>query len=651
MYIEPPHGNIAVDSRIKVISRVIIAVMLILAVRLLYLQVFQGSDYRTRAENNRIRIIQTRTPRGIIYDRSNIPMATNRRVFSIFFDAYGESEKDKKDSYDHLVRLLLDRSPEYADELTKKADKFQKYRPRKVAEDVDFDVVSAVREQSVDLPGVYVRDEFIRYYPLGAGTAHLLGYLRAITIDELQLPKYQDYESNDVIGKNGVEQVYEQDLRGIAGGWMIEVDARGRKRRDVGQVPSIPGNNLVLNIDAHLQKKAYDLLQGKRGTIVAMDPNTGGILAMVSEPSYDSNMLSGYMTANQWARISNDPGHPMQNRAIMGSYPPGSVFKLMTAIAGLEHQKINPNTTFNCPGYYRMGKWVFKCSHVHGNVNLNRAIAMSCNIYFYRTAQLVGIDTLLQLAERFGIGQNTGIDLLNERSGFLPTRAWKKKYRKEGWYPGDTVQLGIGQGFLLVTPLQICNMISTIANGGTVHRPFIVKQVEDGSGRIIRKYNPVIVSDIGASQETMELVHKGMWSVVNAGGTATMAHLPDVAVAGKTGTAQSGTGGRDHAWFCGYAPYEKPEITVMAMVEEGGFGGVAAAPLAREMFRTYFNMKKGIVEPLVPSPKPKRESTLQTDTTQQEGTLSLDTSTTMAGRVADDGTGHQNQRTEQDIQE
>jgi penicillin-binding protein 2 len=651
MYIEPPHGNIAVDYRIKILGRIMLVVLLILAVRLFYLQVFQGSDYRTRAESNRIRIIRTRTPRGIIYDRQNFPLATNRRVFSIFFDAYGESEKDKKDSYDRLVRILLDRSPEYADELTKKADKYQKYRPRKVAEDVDFDVVAAVREQSVDLPGVYVRDEFIRYYPLGSGTAHLMGYLRAISIDELQLPKYQDYELSDVIGRNGIEQVYEQDLRGLAGGWMIEVDARGRKRRDVGQLPSVPGNNLVMNIDAHLQKKAYDLLQGKRGTIVAMDPNNGAVLAMVSEPSYDSNMLSGYMTANQWARIANDPGHPMQNRAIMGTYPPGSVFKLLTAIAGLEQKKITPNTTFSCPGYFRMGKWVFKCSHTHGTLNLNRGIAMSCNVYFYHTAQLVGIDSLLALAERFNIGKDTGVDLLNERSGFLPTRAWKKKFRKEGWYPGDTVQLGIGQGFLLVTPLQICNMVSTIANGGTVYRPFIVKQVEDGSGRILRRYNPVVLNQIGATPETMDIVHKGMWSVVNAGGTATLAHLPDVAVAGKTGTAQSGTGGKDHAWFCGYAPYEKPEITVMAMVEEGGFGGVAAAPLAREMFRTYFNMKKGIVEPLVPSPRPRRESTLVTDSTQQEGAMSLDTSTTMTEKAAENGTGNQNSGVNENVLE
>ena len=627
MYFNSPNSSYDIDDRLKLIGRVVLCVLVVLVFRLAWLQIIQGTDLRSMAENNRMRIIKTRTPRGIIYDHNGVPLATNKRVFSIFFDPVGSNEREKQNSYNKLVRILLDHNPNYAEALTKQNTLPDKFQPRKVAEDVSFDVVAAIREESVDLPGVYVKDEFIRYYPLDNGTAHLMGYLRGITVDELQKPQYQDYELSDVVGRNGIEQVYEQNLRGKAGGWVIEVDAHGRKRRDMGMQNAIPGNNLVVNIDYYLQQKAYELLKGKRGTIIALNPNNGAVLAMVSEPSYNSNILSGYITNAEWAKIANDPGHPIENRAIRGAYPPGSVFKLITATAGLEQGKIKPATSFHCTGSYQLGKWVFKCSHVHGTLDLVRAISLSCNVYFYNTARLVGIESLLDLASHFGLGKPTGIDVLNERSGFLPTKEWKKKNRKEGWYPGDTVQLGIGQGFLLVTPLQMVSVVATIANGGNVYRPRIVKQIEDGSGKIIQKMAPVVNERVEIPPDILAVVRKGMWGVVNGYGTAGLARLPDVEVAGKTGTAQSGTGGADHAWFCGYAPFKSPEIVVLAMVEGGGFGGVAAAPLSREMMRTYFDLKKGIIPRPPVSFKPA-ESPLTAMDTIGTVTPTMDVSTT-----------------------
>ena len=636
MYVKSPQSGVSIEERTKILNRIIIGVLVIMLLRLFYLQVITGHEYRSQAENNRLRIIHTRTPRGIVYDQANIPLATNRRVFSVFFDPVGANQKEREQTYQKLVRILLDHNAAFADELSRKGEPVNQLQPRRVAEDVSFETIAALRENSLDLPGVYVKDEFIRYYPLGNGTAHLLGYLRKISIEKLQKPQFQDYEMNDQVGQNGLEELYEKYLRGRSGGWMIEVDAHGRKRRDVGLQPSIPGNNLVLNINYRLQKKAYELLQGKRGTIIAMNPNTGEVLAMVSEPSYDSNLMSGPITQNQWSEILNDPGNPMQNRAIMGSYPPGSVFKLITATAGMETKAVTPKTVFSCTGTYPLGNWVFHCSHVHGSLDLTRAISLSCNIYFYKTAQLVGIQRLLELAHQFCLGRTTGIDLLDERAGFLPSEKWKKKNRREGWFLGDTVQLGIGQGFLLVTPLQMVNLVSTIANGGTVYKPFIVKQIEDGSGKVVKRMNPQILNKMDIPPDILEVLHKGMWGVVNGAGTAGLARLPGFEIAGKTGTAQSGWGGKDHAWFCGYGPYQAPKITVLALVEGGGFGGVAAAPLAREMFRTYDNIQKGIPEPVVNKPVLINKIPLELDTTAKINMLDTQTTT----NKANDTTSH-----------
>ena len=605
MYLDPPNNDVITESRIRWLIRFILLIIAVLVLRLFILQILQGHTYQSLAENNRMRLIRTRTPRGTVYDRNGIPLATNRRVFSIFFDPVGENEKEKEDSFQRLVTLLSQQKNELAEVLGRQASFPEKFKPRKLAEDVDFTTVSAIREQSLDLSGVYVKDEFIRYYPMGNGTAHIMGYLRGITVDELQKPQYEEYDLDDMVGRSGIEQVYEQQLRGTAGGWMIEVDARGRKRRDIGTITAMPGNSLVLNIDARLQQKAYELLGGKRGVIIAIDPNTGGILAMVREPSYNSNIMSGFIKSNEWAQIISDPGKPLENRAIQGTYPPGSVFKLLTALAGLENKKISPNTTFYCPGYYYLGSKAFKCHSKdgHGTLNLVSGITLSCNVYFYHAAQQVGLETMIDLAKQFGIGQPTGIDLLDEQKGYLPTDALLQKMKKEGWYLSETIQEGIGQGTVLATPLQIVNMVATIANGGIRYRPFLVKQIEDGSGKAISRTMPSVLNQIQVSPENFDVVRRGMWGVVNGGGTGGLARLPNIEVAGKTGTAEK-PGEKDLAWFCGYAPFKKPEIVVLAMVEEGGFGGVAAAPLAREMFATYFNAKNPVPTP--PAPKEKK---------------------------------------------
>jgi penicillin-binding protein 2 len=351
-----------------------------------------------------------------------------------------------------------------------------------------------------------------------------------------------------------------------------------------------------------LQKKASELLADKKGTIIAMNPNTGAIMALVSKPDFDPNELTGIVPENVWNKILYDPASPLQNRAISGLYPPGSVFKIITALAALESKAIEPTTTIYCPGAMHLGNWTFKCWKKEGHhaVNLLTAITYSCNVYFYNAALRTGIEPMAALAIEFGLGAPTGIDLIGEQRGLVPTRVLKKKILKEDWFPGDTAQTGIGQGLLEVTPIQMLNVVCTVANGGTVYRPYLVDAIETNDGKIIRRFTPQRVRQISVLLEDIQLIQKGMWGVVNApGGTGGLARLPNIELCGKTGTAEN-PHGRTHAWFCGYGPFQKPELAVIVMVEEGGFGGTTAAPLARQLFETYFSSE----------PQPQKVTTL-----------------------------------------
>jgi penicillin-binding protein 2 len=575
-------------KRYRIVIGLVLFFLFLLLLRAFQLQIWHGKEYQLRSENNRVKLIKTGAARGIIFDRNGEPLATNRRVFSVFVDATGIDEQ----RVHHSILLLAKIINVHPDSLTAQLFTARNRlirKPQKVAEDVDFPIITAIREQALELPGVYVKDEFRRYYVENNLAPHVLGYLGKINEDESSMPEYEQYELDEYIGKMGLEKVYEPILHGTSGGWAIEVDVYGNKRRELGTVESIAGNSLVLNLDERLQRKANELLADKKGTIIAMNPNTGAILALVSKPDFDPNRI---VSTEIWNKIYYDPNSPLQNRAIKGLYPPGSVFKIITALAALEKNAIDPTTRFYCSGKMQLGNWTFNCwkKEGHHSVDLVTAITYSCNVYFYNTALKTDIEPMEQMAYAFGLGTPTGIDLLGEQKGLVPSRALKKKLLHDRWYPGDTAQTGIGQGLLLVTPLQMLNVVCTVANGGTVYKPYLVNAIETNDGNIVQQFTPEKISQLPVSEENLQLIQKGMWGVVNApGGTGGLARLSKVELAGKTGTAQIIPHGKTHAWFCGYGPFANPEIAIIVMVEEGGFGGTTAAPLARQLFESYFN--------------------------------------------------------------
>jgi penicillin-binding protein 2 len=595
-------------KRYRFIIGLVLFFIFLLLLRVFQLQIWHGKDYQLRSENNRVKLIKTGAARGIIFDRKGEPLATNRRVFSVFVDATGMDEQRIHHSIILLAKILNVHPDSLTAQLFTARNRLIR-KPQKVAEDVEFPIITAIREQALDLPGVYVKDEFRRYYIENNLASHVLGYLGKISSDDLDAPEYEQYDIDEYIGKSGLEKVYEPILHGTSGGWAIEVDVYGNKRRELGTVESIAGNSLVLNLDEKLQKKANELLTGKKGTIIAMNPNTGAILAMISKPDFDPNQLTGIVPTYVWNNIYFDPNSPLQNRAIKGLYPPGSVFKIITALAALEKKAIEPTTRFYCPGEIHLGNWTFKCwkKEGHHSVDLVTAITYSCNVYFYNTALKTDIEPMEQMAYEFGLGSPTGIDLLDEKGGLVPSRALKRKLLKDRWYPGDTAQTGIGQGLLLVTPLQMLNVVCSVANGGTVYKPYLVQAVETNDGKVLQQFPPQPVRQLPVSPEYIQVIRKGMWGVINApGGTGGLARLPKIELAGKTGTAEN-PHGRTHAWFCGYGPFEKPEIAIIVMVEEGGFGGTTAAPLAKQLFDSYFNPEPE--QKPIPQQKPSPQKT------------------------------------------
>jgi penicillin-binding protein 2 len=421
----------------------------------------------------------------------------------------------------------------------------------------------------------------------------------------------------DLIGKYGVEQKWEPFLKGIDGGRQVEVDALGREIKVMRRVESHPGNNAFLTIDLDLQMTCENLLRGKEGVIVAMNPQNGKILAMASHPPFDPSLFAGGINRDDWENLIQNPFHPLQNRAIQGQYAPGSTFKIITAAAGLQEGVISPQETLFCGGSYRFGNRTYRCwkKGGHGHVKLHRALVESCDVFFYQVGQRLGIDTLARYARGFGLGKQTGISLNDEKPGLIPTSAWKKKAYGEAWYGGETLSCAIGQGFILVTPLQLVNVISAIANRGILYRPQIVERIERTNGKVAKSYSPVSTGKIPFSWENLMIIGEGLYGVVNElRGTGRVARIRGVTIAGKTGTAQvirlredmteeeeTPYEYRDHAWFVAYAPVEDPLISVVVLVEHGGHGASAAAPLAKKVMEKYLNIlkKEGKFTPLI----------------------------------------------------
>jgi penicillin-binding protein 2 len=571
-----------------------------------YLQVIKGSEFRRLSENNRIRIRENPADRGMLVDRKGRVLAHSRPSFEVFL-----VPEDLKASPEVLAKVgeMLDIGQEEIRNRLASLKRRPPFRPVKIKSDIDWNELALLEFNRVHLPGLIVDVRPRRTYDYGDLASHLIGYLGEVDENELKQVKDFPYRMGALAGKYGVEHRWEADLKGVDGGRQIEVDTLGREIRPLRSVEPFPGNNLILTIDLDLQRVAEEAFQDKGGALIAMDPRNGRILAMVSKPSFDPNLFARNISPEEWKSLMENPRHPLQNRTIQGQYPPGSVFKIITAIAGLESGIITPNTQITCTGIYSHGNRDFRCwkEGGHGTLSLHRAIVESCDIFFYQVGLKVGVDLIAHYANEFGLGRTTGIYLAHEKPGIVPSTSWKKKRSGVPWYSGETLSLAVGQGYLNTTPLQLVMLISAIANGGKFYLPQVVERVENIYGTVLEEYAPVEKGRADVSEETLRIIQEALMGAVNEPhGTGWVCALKEVKVAGKTGTAQVITipqnfqkgdmdrmplKFRDHAWFVAYAPFEDPRISIAVLVEHGGFGAAAAAPIAKKVIQKYLNLE------------------------------------------------------------
>jgi penicillin-binding protein 2 len=563
--------------RTDMISRTMTALFLLISIGLFYTQIIRYGYYSRLAKNNSIRIIPIDGPRGNMFDRNGVPLVTSRLSFDVSV-VYQEVR-----SIGRLRSVLGEVLGMSGESIMASLDKASRkpYAPVTMLEDADQVKAILLEEASLGANGIIVETRSKRSYLYGSGASHVFGYLGEISSEELEDLKDYGYQKRDLVGKDGLEKYYDRYLKGVDGGIQVEVDSLGRQRRVLAMLEPSSGKDLYLTIDIALQLACDRLLGDRRGAVIAMDPITGEVLALASHPAYDPNIFLRQETSDARLRLLSDrSGRPLSNRAISGTYQPGSVFKIVTASAALETKKITPKTTFTCNGSYVLGKARFNCwkEAGHGPQNIIRGLMNSCNVFFYNAGRLAGPDRLEAFAKLYGFGRPTGIDLPDEVVGVVPGRVWKKNAGKGQWYEGDTVNYSIGQGYLLVTPAQVLDMIAVIANNGSIVRPYIVKKI---GASCVNTPKPV---PIGIKDATIREVREGLFEVVNnEEGTGRRAKLADVIVAGKTGTAQN-PHGRTHAWFAGFAPFYNPKICLVVFVEHGGKGGIEPAEIVQGIF-------------------------------------------------------------------
>lgn len=590
------------QRRYRAFLTVALVGFLVLGLRLWHLQIISGEEFSRLSKHNRIRIREIPASRGMILDQRGRILVDNRPSFEVLL--VPEDIVDIEKTAESLHRIL-DITPEEVKRKVEIDNHRPPFKPVRIQSDINRLHLALLESHKLDLPGLIVDVAPRRAYTYGTMASHLLGHLGEIDSRELTQNQFNNYHMGDLIGKYGVEQKWERFLKGIDGGRQVEVDASGRELKVLQRVEPHPGNNVYLTIDLELQNTCEHLIREKEGVIVAMNPRNGHILAMVSHPPFDPSLFAGGINHSDWEVLIQNPFHPLQNRAIQGQYAPGSVFKIITMAAGLEEGVISPQEVLHCRGSYRFGNRYYRCWRKggHGKVKLHRALVESCDVFFYQVGQRLGIDTLAKYAKGFGLGKSTGITLRDEKPGLIPSSEWKKKAYGEVWYGGETLSCAIGQGFVLVTPLQLLNLISSISNGGMLYRPQIVERIERTNGKVLKSYPPAPIGKIPLCRENLQLIQRALYGVVNEPhGTGRIARIKGVDLAGKTGTAQVISlredvkdedvphEYRDHAWFVAYAPVENPIISVAVLVEHGGHGASAAAPLAREVMKKYFTI-------------------------------------------------------------
>ncbi len=563
--------------RDRVLVSILSGLFIMIVAGLFYNQILQYNYYARMSRNNSIRVLPIGGSRGMIYDRNGTPLVTSRLSFnvSIIYQEIGDRRK--------LAALLSKVLGMTGDQIMGAFEKAGRrpYASVIIAEDIPKDKALALEEASFDISGLDIETNAKRNYIYKHFGCHIFGYLSEISENELDLLKDDGYRMRDVIGRSGLEKYYESSLRGVDGGTQIEVDNRGHQTRVLGMKEPECGQNLQLTIDIRLQLAADKLLGEHKGAVVVMDPRNGEILALASHPTFDPNLFVQHGTSAQRVGLLMDKkGRPMSNKAISSTYPPGSVFKMVTASAALEERKITHNTRFFCAGTYKLGRSSFDCwkEGGHGSQSLIQGIMNSCNVFFYSTGRALGVDRLEEFTKLFGYGKPTGIDLPDEVGGIAPGKDWKIAHKRGSWFEGETLNYAIGQGYLSVTPLQVVRMVAVEANNGNLVQPHLVKKI--GSAEI----QPQKPKNLGLRDDTLREVRAGMFEAVNnESGTAKRAKVAGIIVAGKTGTAQN-PHGRTHAWFCGFAPMSDPKVSVVVFLEHGGKGGVEPASIAHGIF-------------------------------------------------------------------
>jgi penicillin-binding protein 2 len=579
--------------------------------RFVWLQIIQHEFYQTRAEDNRIALIPIVPNRGVITDRNGVIMARNYSAFTLEITPSRVSGLET--TIDELA-TIIDIQPKDRKRFKRVMDEAKNFESIPIRTRLSDAEVAKFAAQRYRFPGVEVKARLFRQYPLGNIASHALGYIGRITDKDLkwieEVEKQANYKGTDHIGKNGLEQFYELELHGQTGYEEVEIDAGGRALRSLKRIPPVSGNNLTLTLDAKLQEITEQAFGDRKGSLVAIEPSTGGILALVSTPTYDPNLFVDGITPDNWKELNENPNKPMVNRAINGAYPPGSTYKPFMALAALETGKRTPNQAISDPGYFNFGNHQFRDDKKggHGSVDMYKSIVHSCDTYYYILANEMGIDNIAKFMAKFGFGERTGVDLgrngASESKGILPSQEWKrqrfKKPEQRKWYAGETISIGIGQGYNSYTPIQLAQATAVLANNGVMFRPHLVRHIADTKTGEARLIEPQPIRDLELKQQNVDVIRRALVGVNKEGtGTRAFAGAPYES-AGKTGTAQvySLKGAeykasaikqelRDHALFIAYAPADKPKIALAVLVENGGFGAQSAAPIARMVLDYY----------------------------------------------------------------
>jgi len=562
-------------------SRLLISILLILTTvllaRLFYLQVISYNHYEALSVNVRSRVIPNVAPRGIIYDRNGEILATNKPLYFLYILPKDIINKDKVSKFLYTTCNI---KPKKFNKIVNKQRAL--YKPALLKKFLSVQELSLIEENKASFPSLVIGIKITRDYPYGNVSSHLIGYTGEISAKELKYRK--GYHLNDIVGLAGIERKYDHYLRGINGGDKIEVDSYGHPVRQLKELEKIPGDNLYLTIDIDLSKCIDDLMIGEKGAVVVLDPNSGETLSLISKPDFNPNTFTDFITEKEWQDIQKKD-HPLHNRAITG-YPPGSVFKPFIYLGALEEKRFQPSDEFYCNGGIRVGGRLFGCwKHSgHKKINLYNGLIHSCDVVFYNLGMTLGPKLIAKYATMFGLGTKTGIDLLFEGNGLIGDQKWKKKHLKQEWFPGDSLNMAIGQGFLLTSPIQLATAYAAIANGNQIlYKPFIVKKIINPQNNLIMFKEPEVIAKIKLEPKNIVSLKKSLLNVVNKG-TGINAKLLDFPIAGKTGTAETSQE-KDHAWFISYAPVNDPELVIAVFLEHGGHGGGKAARISREIYK------------------------------------------------------------------